>query len=185
MSAEFAAADRDCASALAPRRFASRKRAGWRIADSRFQTPRENGQKSKRAEREARRFSPLARNLRSQIGDFRFNTPKSKRGVRCASEQTRSSRAAKARGSGGGVRTCLGGDERLADLWVQSSYECNNTCSKRKSSTFFRNAKIERVQGNRSEHARRCAVLSSNREGLFAVSEAAVAGRPTPMETHN
>ena len=38
---------------------------------------------------------------------------------------------------------------------------------------FFRNAKIERVQENSNEDPRRCAVLSSGREGLFAVSEAA------------
>jgi hypothetical protein len=38
---------------------------------------------------------------------------------------------------------------------------------------FFRNAKIEGVQENRSEHTRECMVLSSGRGRLFALSEVA------------
>jgi hypothetical protein len=39
---------------------------------------------------------------------------------------------------------------------------------------FFRNAKIEGVQENRSEHAKTCALIDPSRRGLFGVSEAAV-----------
>jgi hypothetical protein len=51
--------------------------------------------------------------------------------------------------------------------------ECNNTFRNEMSSSLFRNAKIEKVQENRSEHARICAVIRPGREGLFGVSEAA------------
>ena len=39
---------------------------------------------------------------------------------------------------------------------------------------FFRNAKIEKVQENRGEYAKTCAVIGLGRRGLFGVSEAAV-----------
>jgi len=53
-------------------------------------------------------------------------------------------------------------------------HACNNTCRECEVKSFLGNAKIGGFQENQSGHAGRCVVLSSGREGLFAVSEAAV-----------
>ncbi|HMD87486.1 MAG TPA: hypothetical protein VKO18_22590, partial [Terriglobia bacterium] len=46
-------------------------------------------------------------------------------------------------------------------------------CRQREVKRFLGNAKIEEGQENQSRHAGRCVVISSGREGLLAVSEAA------------
>jgi hypothetical protein len=53
------------------------------------------------------------------------------------------------------------------------------------SRAFFRNAKIEKVQENRSEHALTCAVISPGLGGLFGVSEAAEVAPAGPTLCEN